>query len=217
MLNLSLSDYKIRQEQVLNLMLNKTTNVASLTSASEPYIIKTPIEGLLIIKRPRYADFRGSFQELCRVPDLNKATKGTKIAQSQISISKNNVLRGIHAEPRDKIITPIVGKMLSVIVDLRKDSATFKKWIGFEFDNSSVDTPYTTMLVPNGCGNSFLVTGEDLIYHYTYSSVYDPKWSGMGVRYNDPDLAIDWPIKEPILSDRDKNMPSLQEFIEKYS
>lgn len=204
-------------------MLGKIVSVNSLKVDKEPYIISFPIKGVLLIKRPQYADDRGSFQELFRIPDIGKAFKKTQILQSQISISKLNVLRGIHAEPRDKVITPIVGRMAAVIVDLRVDSPTFQKWIRFEFDNTSPNIPYTTLFVPAGCGNSLCVyqkrgdAGDGtLIYYYTYSSVYDPKWAGAGVKYDEPKLDIKWPIKNPVVSDRDKNLPSLKEFIEKF-
>jgi len=163
-------------------MLGKVVSVNSLTLKEEPYIISTPIEGVLIIKRPRYTDFRGSFQELIRIPDINKLFKKTEIIQSQISISKVNVLRGIHAEPRDKVITPITGRMTAVIVDLKTKSPTFKNWIRFDFDNTSIETIFATLFVPDGCGNSLCVyrkkgdtSDGTLIYHYTYSSVYVPK------------------------------------------
>ena len=204
-------------------MLGKTISVNSLKVDKEPYIIASSIKGVLLVKRPCYADFRGSFQELYRIPDIAKSFKKTQILQSQISISKLNVLRGIHAEPRDKVITPIVGRIAAVIVDLRIKSPTYKKWIRFEFDNTSSETPHTTLFVPAGCGNSLCVYRKandpgdgTLIYHYTYSSVYDPSWAGSGVKYNEPQLNIKWPIKNPILSDRDKNLPFLKEFVEKY-
>ncbi len=200
--------------------LHKIVSVNSLDFPEEPYILQTFIEGLLIVRRPIYSDDRGSFQEQYRVPDILKLFKNTKISQSQLSVSKPNVLRGIHAEPRDKFITPLTGRMTAIIVDLRKKSPTLGEWIGFEFDNTSVDMPKTSLFVPGGCGNSLCVTKKDgdlndgiLLYQYTYSTTYDPKWAGYGVRYNDPDLSIKWPIKNPIISDRDKNLPTFKEFL----
>jgi len=200
-----------------NLEVNK------LKVSCEPYIIDTPIEGIFAVKRPRYGDSRGSFQELVRIPDISKRFQETQIDQSQISVSKVNVLRGIHAEPRDKIVTPILGRMAAVVVDLRVGSPTFKMWVRFDFDNTNPENEFTTLFVPSGCGNSLCVyknpddAGDGtVIYHYTYSSIYDPKWSGSGVRYNDPQLDIIWPIKNPVLSDRDKELPLLDEFIKKY-
>lgn len=193
-----------------------------LNTKEEPHIIFTPIEGLLIIKRPQYPDSRGSFQELYRIPDIISSYKNTSVLQAQISVSKNNVLRGIHVEPRDKIITPIRGRMSAVVVDLRLKSKTFKKWMRFDFDNTTVTNAFVTLFVPEGCGNSLCAyktendSHSELIYHYTYSSVYDPRWAGMGVRYDDKELDISWPIENPEISDRDKALPTLEEFVKIY-
>jgi dTDP-4-dehydrorhamnose 3,5-epimerase len=211
------------QKQVKSNQLGETVKVNSEVAENEPHIIKSLIRGVCLIKRPKYSDDRGSFQELFRIPDIEKFSQRTKILQAQISVSKVNVLRGIHAEPRDKVITPISGRMAAVIVDLRTKSPTYKKWLRFDFDNTRLDNPYTTLFVPSGCGNSLCIFKEKgdpgdgtLIYYYTYSSVYDPKWSDSGVKYDDPDLGITWPIKNPIVSDRDKSLPSLSEFVKKY-
>jgi dTDP-4-dehydrorhamnose 3,5-epimerase len=198
-------------------------DVNSIRIEKEPYVSSTRIKGVYIIKRPQFSDLRGSFQELYRIPDINKIFARTKVMQSQISISKSNVLRGVHAEPRDKIITPITGRMSAVIVDLRKSSPTFKKWARFDFNNNSSNGIFTTLFVPSGCGNSVCVYKEkddkgdgNVIYYYSYSSIYNPKWAGSGVRYNDPQLKIKWPIKTPILSERDKNLPLLEDFLRNY-
>lgn len=211
------------QKQDKNKFSSETIDVNSVVVENEPYIIESSINGVFLIKRPKYADYRGSFQELYRIPDVAKSFKKTEILQAQISISKVNVLRGIHAEPRDKIITPIAGRMSAIIVDLRTESSTYKKGIRFDFDNTSLERPFTTLFVPSGCGNSLCVykkkgdSGDgSLIYYYTYSDIYDPKWSDSGVKYDDPELAIKWPIKNPIVSERDKNLLSLADFVKKY-
>jgi dTDP-4-dehydrorhamnose 3,5-epimerase len=211
------------RKQVKSNQIGKIIKADSSLIKGEPYIVQSPIEGVFLIKRPKYSDDRGSFQELFRAPDIGKFFKKTKILQAQISISKVNVLRGIHAEPRDKVITPITGRMAAIVVDLRTKSPTYKKWVRFDFDNTQLENPYTTLFIPSGCGNSLCVYKEKgdsgdgtLIYYYTYSEVYDPKWSDSGVKYNELDLAIKWPIKNPIVSDRDKNLLSLSEFVKKY-
>jgi dTDP-4-dehydrorhamnose 3,5-epimerase len=203
--------------------LGRTIKVNSVAVDGEPYIVTSPIEGVVLIKRPRYADDRGSFQELFRTPDIKKLFRKTEILQAQISVSKVNVLRGIHAEPRDKVITPISGRMSAIIVDLRTESPTYKKWVRFDFDNTQLENPYATLFVPSGCGNSLCVYKErgdpgngTLVYYYTYSEVYDPKWSDSGVKFDEPALKITWPIKKPIVSERDKNLLSLSEFVKKY-
>ncbi len=196
---------------------------SDIQSESEPYIVNSKIDGVFLIKRPRYADDRGSFQELYRIPDISKHFEGTRVDQAQISVSKVNVLRGVHAEPRDKIITPILGRMSAIIVDLRTDSSTYLEHVRFDFDQVTPESQFTTLYVPSGCGNSLCVykNPEDsgdgtLVYYYSYSDVYDPKYNDSGVKFDDPKLKIDWPIPNPIVSTRDRDLLSLDEFIKKY-
>lgn len=198
-------------------------SVNNIKLETEPYIWDSEIKGVFLIKRPRFADDRGSFQELYRTPDIEGHFSNTEVKQAQISVSAVNVLRGIHAEPRDKVITPILGRMSAIIVDLRTESPTFKQYQRFDFDQLKTDSTYTALFVPSGCGNSLCIyknpsdTGDGtLIYHYTYSEVYDPKYADSGVKFDDPKLGIKWPIDNPIVSERDKNLLSLDEFIKKY-
>lgn len=184
----------------------------------EPYIWKTGIEGFLIVKRPRYYDERGSFQELVRIPDLEHAL-GRKISpmQSQVSFSNPNVLRGIHAESQVKIITPLQGKMLSVIVDLRPSSRTFGQFIMLDID-ANESTPNITLCLDEGLGNSLYVypDSKNLIYHYSVSKLYDPSNKGRGVAFSDKTLNIPWPDHDSIISDRDRELPDLESFINKF-
>lgn len=190
----------------------------------EPYIERTAIRDLLIIKRPYYSDDRGCFQEDFRILDIeNIIGRKIKILQAQHSFSKLEVLRGIHFEPQDKIITPLSGRIAAAIVDLRKNSDTFKKHILFEFDNTIGRGQTVSLFIPEGLGNSLCVFKRDndpvfegALYRYDTSAIYDPKTAGIGVRYDDQDLKIDWPVKDPVISERDRNLPSLNEFLAKY-
>jgi len=185
----------------------------------EPYIYKTEIEGFYIIRRPKFGDDRGSFQEHFRIPDIEKALgHEVKIMQSQTSTSQPNVLRGIHAEDQVKIITPLTGKIMVAIVDLRPDSKTFKKHIAFDIDNTDLSARFTTICLERGLANSFYVypDSERLIYTYSVSGIYDPKNNGRGVKYDDPTLNVEWPTNSPIVSDRDRQMPNLEDFVEKF-
>lgn len=184
----------------------------------EPFIRETEISGLLIIRRPRFADERGSFQEEFRIPDIEKVIgRKVEIRQTQISDSEPRVLRGIHAEPQDKIITPLTGKLLAVIVDLRPDSRTFKKWIMLDIDNT-VNLERITLFVPEGLGNAFYVYPDSpkVLYQYAVTKTYDSKTAGMGVRFNDESLGIPWPDMDPKISDRDRQLPTLEEFLQKF-
>jgi dTDP-4-dehydrorhamnose 3,5-epimerase len=188
---------------------------------SEPYIFPTALGGLYLIRRPVYKDPRGSFQEIERIPDLEAVLgREVRFLQTQISASKPGVIRGIHVEPQDKLVTPLTGIMCAVIVDVRPDSPTFRNWLMFEFDNTSLDTPRTSLFIPRGMGNSICVPNEspqDVLYFYKVSTVYDPASSGRGINYKDPELNIPWPVENPIVSEkRDATLPSLAEFLEMY-
>ena len=199
-------------------------NASEIDLGKEPFILDTEIKDLLLIRRPRYQDDRGAFQEHVRIPDIEeRICRKVKILQEQHSYTRPGVLRGIHAEPQDKIITPLTGRMVSVVVDLRVESDTFGEWIMIKFDNNFETNQTTTLFVPEGMGNSFCVFTKDgdtgngtVIYNYAVTGVYNSKEAGMGIRYDDPKLAISWPIPSPQVSERDLNLPSFDEFVRKY-
>lgn len=190
-------------------------NIESMLVSSEPYIYETEINGLLVVSRPYNFDQRGSFQEMVRVPDISFVLGNVDIKQSQVSISNSGVLRGIHAENHLKIITPLSGKYFQVFVDLRVNSPTFKKWIGIDVDNTEARR-LSTFVVSPGIGNAFYVYEGPLTYNYMTTSLYDPKQSGRGVKYDDPEIGILWPTANPTISERDLLMPSLKEYQEKF-
>ncbi len=187
----------------------------------EPFIVEQSIKGLFLIRRPFYKDNRGSFQEIVRIPDLEKKVgREINFQQSQLSISRPGVIRGIHVEPQDKLVTPLTGHMYSVVVDVRPNSSTFKKWMMFRFDNTSSEISKTSLFISKGLGNSICVPYEspqEVLYYYSVTEVYNPATAGRGIRYDDTELNIPWPIKNPIISkDRDTSLPSFSEFIERY-
>jgi dTDP-4-dehydrorhamnose 3,5-epimerase len=178
------------------------------------YIEKTSIPGLLIIKRPTHRDERGLFREVLRLNEVEKAAGVEfKFKQWNHSMSQPNVLRGLHAERWNKIIYPITGKMFAAIVDIRPKLKTFGKIETFTFDESD----YKALFIPKGLANSICVVGNKPVhYFYLVDEYYDEK-DTRAIIWNDPDLNIDWPIKNPVISERDKNNPTLRElFPEKF-
>lgn len=178
------------------------------------YIKTTSIPGLLILERPIFSDERGFFRELFHKDELEKVT-GLKFdgVQMNHSHSRSGVIRGIHAEEWNKIVYPVCGEVFIAIVDIRLDSPTFAKVETF----SVGDDNRIGLFIPKGLANSFCVTGEkDVDYIY----LVDAYWDGTDARaiaWNDPDLNINWPVKNPIISERDKNNPTLRElFPEKF-
>lgn len=186
--------------------------------ASEPFIFRTEIDNFCLIQRPTFSDYRGTFRENFRIADCEEFLGcEIKIAQNQTSSSLPNVLRGIHAEDQIKLITP-KGRVLAVIVDLRPDSVTFKRWVMVDVDNSEKSLRKTTLCVGGGNGNSFYVYPDSGIVDYDYSVTgsYDPANARRGVKWNDKTLAIPWAVKNPIISDRDNSLSSLEEFVGRY-
>ncbi|OGM20516.1 hypothetical protein A2714_03955 [Candidatus Woesebacteria bacterium RIFCSPHIGHO2_01_FULL_38_9] len=175
-------------------------------------IKKTSIPGLLLIERPTYPDERGFFHEIFRLNELEEVI-GRKFnpVQWSHSYSLPKVIRAIHTEEWQKIIYPVTGKVFAAFVDTRPDSKTFKKVETFIFDNSKKDSPHTAIYVAPGVGNSVCVLGDKPL-HYMY--IVDEYWDNSkakGIAWNDPDLAIEWPIKDPIISERDRKNPTLRE------
>src|SRR4030067_3384754 len=126
------------------------SNPEDLTFLGEPYIYKLPLKDVLLIKRNRYADNRGWFQELGRLDDIEEVL-GRKVVmrQFQMSMSGPNVLRGIHAEPQDKLITPLRGSLKISLFDFRRDSETFMKSVSFDLFLKNDDPKYSIYIPEN--------------------------------------------------------------------
>ncbi|MBI3103928.1 dTDP-4-dehydrorhamnose 3,5-epimerase family protein [Candidatus Daviesbacteria bacterium] len=172
------------------------------------YIKTTSILGLLILERPIFKDERGFFRELFHLDELEKLS-GVKFETIQMNHSHSlpGVLRGIHAEEWNKIIYPVSGDVFIAIVDVRVDSQTFGKVETFNIDNNN----RVGLFIPNGLANSLCVSGDtpaDYIY------LVDAYWDGTDTRaiaFDDPDLKIDWPVINPVVSQRDSNNPTLRQ------
>lgn len=177
-------------------------------------IEKTSILGLLVIKRPTFKDERGYFKEVFRQDGLEK-TAGIKFSPIQWnhSYSKPRVIRALHAENWNKIVYPVTGKMFAALVDIRPDSKTFGEYETFTFDGKDLKA----LFIPKGLANSICVLGSTPV-HYLY--LVDAYYSGKDTRaiaWDDPDIGIDWPITDPIISERDRNNPRLRDlFPEKF-
>ncbi|MBN1169237.1 dTDP-4-dehydrorhamnose 3,5-epimerase family protein [Candidatus Woesebacteria bacterium] len=180
-------------------------------------IKKTPLQGLFIITRPVFEDQRGFFHELYRSSELQEVGINFRPIQINHSLSKPKVIRAIHTEGWQKLIYPVTGKMFAAFVDVRIKSKTFGKVFTKIFDNTKTDTKRSAVFIPPGIGNSICVAGDGPV-HYIYA--VDQEWDNskaQGIAWNDPDLNIKWPVKDPIVSKRDKdNLTMRQLFPEKY-
>ena len=169
-------------------------------------IIKTKFKGLLIIKRPTYVDNRGFLRELFEQKKFKK-----KFVFDYFSLSKKNVIRGLHfqyKDPQTKIISVISGKIFDVVLDCRKNSKTFGQY--FTIKISSKDN--VSLYIPEGFAHGFCSLADNTILHYKNSD-YRNKNYDMGILWNDKDLDIKWPIKKPLISSKDKKNLSFNEFL----
>lgn len=177
-------------------------------------IWRTPILGLLHIRRTVWKDDRGSFTEVCRIPHVEEVL-GVPFEPQQInhSISRPGVIRGIHAEGWNKLVHVVTGTAFCVWVDLRHGSETFLHTVSLVMDESA-----GAVYVPVGVGNSFGVIGECPVHYlYVVDKTYDqrdPIWDRVALNPFDPELGISWPIKNPTLSERDARALSLREMLE---
>ena len=162
------------------------------------------IDGCFLLFPKIYSDERGSFHEIFNkkfYDDFFK--KKYKFVQDNISVSKKNVLRGLHFQaknPQGKLLSVMKGSILDVIVDLRKNSKTFKKHIKIILNYKDK----TSLWLTPGIAHGFCVLSKEALVNYKVTKYYNPK-DEYTIRWNDKDLNIDWPIKKPILSKKDKN------------
>ncbi len=176
-------------------------------------ILNTGIEGLVQIIPSIYFDKRGWFHEFFKASNLKPITGGIEFQQDNISFSPKNVLRGLHLQlhpsAQAKLVTVIAGSVIDVVVDMRKGSPTFGRPYQVEL-NSTIKN---ILFIPEGFAHGFSALEESLFF-YKCSKEYNPAHE-TGIIWNDPDLKIDWQMTDPILSDKDKLLPTFQELLRK--
>ena len=176
-------------------------------------IIKTPIEGLLVIEPQLFKDSRGYFVETYNEERYRKAGIDASFVQDNQSCSSYGVVRGLHFQrppyTQAKLVCCTVGRVLDVAVDLRKNSPTYGKWFSVELSEDNMRQFY----IPKGFAHGFSVLSKTAIFTYKCDALYHPEADG-GILLNDPDLAIDWRIPEDsrIISEKDRKHPLLKDF-----
>lgn len=179
-------------------------------------IAPTEIEGLWTVKYKVFEDVRGSVMEFYRQSDFAAAGLPSLGDRPQVNapLSRKGALRGIHAEYAHKLVAVASGRVYAVIADLRQDSATAGKWLGFYLNRGE------GLFVSKGLGNSFQsVSDEPSVYLYYFEQEWRPDMPGVACNPLDSDLKIDWPIPEGkgmIISDKDRTNPSLQTVLTDY-
>ena len=172
------------------------------------------IPDVILIKPKVFEDERGFFMETYKKPDFEKAGIKGEFVQDNHSKSKYGVLRGLHfqreAYAQAKVVRCIRGVIYDVAVDLRKDSPTFGKYVGVTLSEFNKHQLY----IPRGFAHGFVVLSDVAEVVYKVDNVYAPDYEG-GLIWNDPDVNIQWPIEDPIVSSKDQKWPTLRELIER--
>jgi dTDP-4-dehydrorhamnose 3,5-epimerase len=167
--------------------------------------IETPLKGAYIIELEKRGDERGFFARTFCKKEFEATGLYNEIVQINNSLSKDKgTLRGMHYQlnpkSEDKIVRCIKGSLYDVIIDLRPDSETFKKWFGTELSSENRNM----LVVPKGFAHGFITLEENTEAFYLVTEYYSPEHE-RGVRYNDPAFGIKWPIEPIVISEKDKN------------
>lgn len=174
-------------------------------------LLKTKLEGVYILIPKVFGDHRGFFMESWSRRTMEEAGLYYDFVQDNHSLSTvKGTLRGIHFQKGDKAQAKLVrcvrGAVLDVAVDLRHDSPTYKQWVGVELSEENKKQ----LLIPRGFGHGFVTLTDHVEFLYKADNYYAPEADG-GIRWNDPDIGVDWGISEPILSEKDTKNPFLKD------
>jgi dTDP-4-dehydrorhamnose 3,5-epimerase len=173
-------------------------------------VTQTSLPGVLVIEPVMHPDDRGFFVETYQAERYRELTGiNLSFVQDNHSRSHRGVLRGIHAQkahPQGKLVRVARGEVYDVVADIDPESDTFGHWVGVTLSDESG----RQLWVPPGYGHGFLVTSQVADFEYKCTDYYAPG-DEIGVVWNDADLAIDWPIRDPIVSPKDRALPKLSE------
>ena len=174
-------------------------------------VLPTAIEGVTIIEPVVYTDERGHFFQIFHARQYAAAGLPAEFVQDNESLSKRHVLRGLHLQlrkPQGKLVGVVRGEIWDVAVDIRRDSPTFGQWVGETLSEANRKQLY----VPPGCAHGFCVLSDAAIVHYKCTDFYDPA-DEVGIAYDDPALAISWPVSHPLLSPKDQRNMRWADFV----
>ena len=174
-------------------------------------ITRTPIDGVLLLQPKIWPDARGFFVETWQRDRYSEAGITLPFVQDNYARSSCGILRGLHfqrSRPQGKLVYVSAGAVFDVTVDIRQHSPTFGAWYGTVLSEENQHQ----LWVPPGLAHGYCVLSEHAGFHYKCTEFYCPGDEG-GLRWNDPDIGIEWPLKDPILSAKDAAAPFFKELI----
>ncbi len=171
----------------------------------------TKLDGVCLIRPNRFGDNRGWFMESYSKKDFEEAGLHYEFVQDNRSFTeRKGTVRGLHFQrppmAQAKLLTCLRGSILDVAVDLRPDSPTYKDWVGVIL---TAEDP-TQLLIPRGFAHGFVTLTDNVEFQYKVDNFYSPEHDG-GIRWNDPDIGVEWGVSDPILSEKDMKSPFLRE------
>ena len=169
--------------------------------------IQTEIADVILVKPTVIEDHRGFFMESYHIEKFKIGGINCTFVQDNHAKSVQNTLRGLHFQvqyPQAKLLRCLKGKVFDVAVDIRQDSLYFGKWVGEELSEENRYQLY----IPEGFAHGYYVMSETAEIAYKCSEIYHPQ-DEQGIRWNDPEIAINWPGDNPILSEKDKALPMM--------
>ena len=171
-------------------------------------IIPLELPGVLLLQLDVYRDERGYFQEIWNPARADVPGMSKDFVQDNIAFSNYGVLRGLHYQdpfPQAKLIVVLAGTIFDVAVDVRADSPTYGRWVGSELVAGSGHALY----IPEGFAHGYQVLSSSAHVVYKCTEVYHPE-AEHSLAWNDPAIGIRWPLPDPVLSDKDRNAPTLE-------
>ena len=172
-------------------------------------VVETDLPGCVVIEPRVFGDARGSFWETWNRPRFAALGLDFEVTQANVSVSERGVLRGLHYQwpnPQGKLVSVLEGEVYDVAVDIRRGSPTFGRWAAAILSAENK----RHFWIPEGFAHGFAVLSERAVFTYLCTRPYDAA-ADAGLRWNDARLAIDWPVSEPLLSDKDAGLPFLDE------
>ena len=172
-------------------------------------VVETDLPGVVIVEPRVFRDDRGYFLETWNEAAYGAAGLPTRFVQDNLSSSKQGVVRALHYQhpnPQGKLVSVLDGEVFDVAVDIRIGSPTFGRWVGVTLSAENQHRLY----VPEGFAHGFAVTSERALFAYKCTDFYRPEAEG-SIRWDDPDLAIAWPVGRALLAPKDAAAPLLKD------
>ncbi len=171
---------------------------------------KLKLDGLVLVEPRSFADERGFFMETYKASEFLRAGLVEAFVQDNHSRSIRGVLRGLHFQhspsAQAKLVRVVTGAVWDVAVDLRPGSPTYKQWYGQELSEAN----RCMMYIPIGFAHGFVTLSEEANLVYKCGAEYDRERDG-GIRWDDPDVAVEWPVRDVIISNKDRDLPFLRD------